>query len=108
MNTKTTIDDVGAIFRDRIIDFIGEEQVTKLGELAATLAELDHPELLGMLCEGWTAGGAVEPTLSLLERLAPRQTMRAVIAQRVCRDNPLLTQKLLPFYMAVSGLRLKP
>lgn len=90
-----------------LVSMLGEEQAIRLGEYAAQLTNLEHPELLGCLCEGWQSTAPLDPTIELMQRLAPCFTRRALIAQRVCRDNPKLTAKLLPFYQVTSGLRLQ-
>lgn len=115
MDTKNqggTASDVAAIFRAgdtegaivNLTDLFGDDQERQLAGYAEMLAALAHPDLLGMLCEGWQSDVSLGPIINLLERLGPRFTLRALVAQRVCLGNPALVAKLLPFYRIVSGL----
>lgn len=113
--------DVAAIFNlgdthsavSKLVDLIGEEQAILLGEYAASLAQLTHPQLLSRLCEGWSNGLQIAPVIELLERLAPNTTLRAVLAQRLCGryeegavrfSTVLHVESRLPFYRGVCGL----
>lgn len=104
--------DVAAIFQAgdteaailNLVDLFGEDQEKQLGAYAEKLAALAHPVLLGMLCEHWQSNVSIAPVINLLERIDPRFTLRALVAQRVCRGNPGLAAKLLPFYRIASGL----
>lgn len=97
-----------------LVSLIGEEAAIRLGEYAASLAQLTHPQLLGCLSEGWTSLTPLAPIIELLQKLDPCFTLRALLAQRLCssyRDGwihfsgTLTVGQLLPFYATCAGLR---
>lgn len=88
----------------RLIELVGEDGAIGLGEYAESFNGRTLNSLLGSLAEGWRCSLPLRPVLELLLLLDPRVTLKALIAQRVCRVNPALTEHLLPFYRATSGV----
>ena len=87
-----------------LIALVGEDGAIDLGEYAASFDGRAHTALLGSLAEGWRSTLPLRPVVEVLLLLDPRITLKALVAQRVCRTNPALTEHLLPFYKATSGV----